>query len=168
MRRELRIVDAATDDLNPVIQRHIEGAVSHIGVRTAYPFVDRTVAYTACPVLPREPISISLRYVTGIASGKYRLPTQDNREAPSGVLDLDGISIVPDDHESGWFVLNDEDWPAMKSNAAYLQVQQNLPADKVPAVFKSAIVLFVRDAFDGVPRASTERAIDDMLSPWVW
>ena len=68
----------------------------------------------------------------------------------------------------GYEVTNTEPWPKARDSVFLFTVTQGIPLDQIPSVFKDVIVMLVRDAIDGVPRAATERAVADLIKPWVW
>ena len=164
MRNELRIPGIA--GLDQSIARHISAAISHIEKRTSLVLVDRDREYLACIPGANDPAFLPLQSLASIVSVAYWEMTQARREIMTGtvmVADLELRRVA-----GGYEVANVNAWPQAMGWLFNFTVTQGIPVAEIPHVLKDVIVMQTRDAIDGVPRASTERAISDLLKPWIW
>lgn len=160
IRRELRL-PTNTATVNPVVQAWIESAVGYIQRMTGYPIVTDTLWR---PVdFSGFPVRVSGRFIAGVERFLVFNVAQTETSEP---FDLARITLKQIGNYEYLFE-SDQEWREGYRRAMLL-FNRSMSVDEIPPAFRSAVVLMVRDGFDGIPRTSTERAVQSILRPWMW
>lgn len=154
IRWELRL--PANSSVDASISAHVESAVAYIQRVTGYPIVDDEVRRTL--QVSGFPFQVRGQFMDSIA--EFLKFMSDGR--PAAVA---GTSIR---RIGDQVYLVDGPADTIRNQRVMLRIKRTMEAEDIPSAFFQSVVMMCRDGFDGIPRASTERAVNSILKPWMW
>ena len=163
MKRELRIELTETDH-DTLLTGQIASAVSFVSRHLHIPLVDLAVTFRCSrPADSATPIILPTRGVRAVGFVKYWTADGSLREAPDGTVALGTLGRTL---ESGGFVIYPpaDGWPLVLGNSQ-IEIVVTRGQDTPPAL-RSAVVLCVRQLFDGYREIRPKEAFFALMQPF--
>ncbi len=159
----------AYEDHDDLLTAQIEAAVSFVSRHITASLIDRTKTVWCPPALDTNPLYLQQRYVKTLDSVAYWTPAGALREDPDGVIEIAGLGR----HEYG---TNDnlytiypptDGWPDALENSLYkIQLTRGLDLTDASPALKQAIILCVRQFYDGYREIRPTEAFYALIAPW--
>ena len=173
MKSELRL-PASINEHDSLIAAQIARAVSFVSERLGYPLVDRGERCLLAP--PND--STPFRYSAGrgrnslvsreLAQIRYWATDGELRSEPDTTLALADLGRRFRFGRSHFVYPPAAGWPAVLAGSSFeVTVNAGVPALNIPAGIVSAIVLAVRQLYDGNHEIRPNSAIDSFLAPFI-
>ena len=163
MKSELRI-PAAEVSHDTLLTSQIQNAVSFVSRPLRVPLLDRAEGFRCSrPSYSATPIILPTDGVRSVGSIKYWLPDGSLREAPGGTIALDTLGRLVD--YCGFVIYPPADgWPAVL-DGSLIEIVVTRGMDTPPAL-RSAVVLCVRQLYDGYREIRPTEAFYALMSPY--
>ena len=163
MKSELRIeLDETAHDI--LLTGQIASAVSFVSLHLRVPLVDRAEEFRCSrPADSATPIILPTRGVRSVGSVKYWTADGSLREAPNGTIDVSTLGRLVD--YMGFVIYPPADgWPLVLGNSLIeIGVKRGMNA---PPALQSAIVLCVRQLYDGYREIRPKEAFWALMQPF--
>ena len=163
MKSELRIPAAETSH-DTLLTGQIAGGVSFVSRHLRAPLVDRAeVFYCARPAGSAPPLVLPTGGVRSVGSVKYWTADGSLREAPDGSIDVDTLGRLV--ARRGFEIHPPADgWPLVLGGSL-IEIMLTRGMDTPPAL-RSAVVLCVRQLYDGYREIRPTEAFYALMKPW--
>ena len=161
MRSELRIPDDSHDDL---LLSQINSAVSFVSLHLRVPLLDRAEEFRCSqPSHSATPIILPTNAVRSVGSVKYWTADGSLREAPDGTIAVGTLGRLVD--YMGFVIYPPADgWPVVLDNSPIeIVVTRGMTT---PAALRSAVILCVRQFYDGYREIRPNSAIYALIRPF--
>ena len=177
VRTELRIAPGDNDH-DAMLLDHIEEAVAYIERRTGYPMVDRDRVVRCLQPTKNSPIVLRVRGLSAIKSIQYwSAAAHSDDPLPDGILNysdlggIDALSSLDSVRSDGVRILPPPaGWPEFLPNT-FLRVTcvlgLNLNNHPSEIAFRQAVVMLVRQYYNGESTSKRNRAVNALLAPYV-
>ena len=158
IRSELRIPDDSHDGL---LTGQIAAAVSFVSLHLRVPLLDRAEEFRCSrPSYSATPIILPTDGVRSVSSVKYWTADGSLREAPNGTIDVSTLGRLVE--YCGFVIYPPADgWPLVLDNSQ-IEIGVTRGMDTPPAL-RSAVVLCVRQFYDGYRRIRATEAFYALL-----
>ena len=163
MKSELRI-PAAEISHDVLLTGQIAAAVSFVSRHLRVPLLDRAEVFGCSrPSYAATPIILPTVGVRSVNSVKYWLPDGSLREAPGGTIAVDTLGRLVD--HCGFVIYPPADgWPVILANSL-IEIVVTRGMDTPPAL-RSAVVLCVRQFYDGYREIRPTEAFYALMRPY--
>ena len=160
---ELRIPSGETSH-DTLLTSHIANAVSLVARHLRVPLLDRTEGFRCSrPTDSATPIILPTRGVRSVGSVKYWTAGGSLREAPDGSIAVDTLGRLVE--YMGFVIYPPADgWPAVLDNSL-IEIVLTRGQDTPPAL-RSAVVLCVRQFYDGYIEIRPNAAFFSLIRPF--
>ena len=163
MKDELRIPVAETSH-DVLLTGQIAGAVSFVSRYLRSPLLDRSEVFGCSrPSYSGTPIILPTVGVRSVGSIRYWTTDGSLREAPDGTIAVDTLGRLVE--YSGFVIYPPADgWPLVLDNS-HIEIVVTRGIDTPPAL-RSAVVLCVRQLYDGYRDIRPTQAFYALMRPW--
>ena len=167
IKAELRI-DAAVSDHDALLTGHIEAAVSFVARHVDAPLVDvAETIYAPRPSGASLPVSFRVLAVKSVESVKYWTPASALRDDPDGAVAKGDLGRLVSEGRHNLLYPPADGWPeALQGSLLAVQVKRGLAIDATTKALKQAVVLCVRQFYDGYREIRPTEAFYALIAPW--
>lgn len=170
MRQELRIPDGVVSQ-DAMLARQIESAVSYIQHSLRAPLVDVTDVYRLTPVTgTTAPLIFAAPALKAVENLAFWTPAGSKIAAPNGRIDgaaLGRLALGRYDWQTHGLSPTTSGWPETLPDTVFmLTVTRGLDISPETAALRSAVVLLVRQLYDGYRQIRSNEAFLRILKPF--
>ena len=168
IKAELRI-DAAVSDHDTLLTGHIEAAVSFVSRHVDAPMVDvDETIYVPRPGGASLPVSFVALAVKSVESVKYwTFANSTLRDEPDATIAGGALGRLVSHGRHNLLYPPADGWPeALQGSLLAVQVKRGLAIDATTKALKQAVILCVRQFYDGYREIRPTEAFYALIAPW--
>ena len=155
-------------DHDALLAGHIEAAVDFTAAQSGLPLLDRREVYAvAQPAMNDTPLIIEAMHVRRVDSVAYWTPSAPLRSSPDGEILTAALGrlVAAKGARSHAVWPPAGNWPAMRAGAP-VEVTATHGVARVPPTLKSAIIVCVRQLYDGYREIRPTEAFYALIYPY--